>query len=524
MTSAPISAIANSGRYSALQDLVDGYASEFEKVFVVSPRGAPVIVPNRAHRIRWFSGPGWLPTVNGLMWAAIANRHKLRSVELVRSFGLEAGLVGRILARYANSPHVSSPDDLVENLWRYSGGKRSLLSAAVARFGLLKADLHISTQDWEVEYLADAGYWRGVILGTTGLATDYYTPVSNTDPNRHPVVLWADKIASDKAIEFLVRTATLSRTVVPGVEFVVVALPEVAPRLKASVDARHLPVTVVSFEKVEPFVDLVERTWVCVTVPRSELPHGLGMLALSAGVPMISAGKLSEKHGFANHRNYIGTEPYDHVGATNVLGLLRRWNNFALRIGSAGQRLVEGRFSTRSVANQEAELLARIAHGDRVETVSADAVRRKQERQPDFLADIELFESQLQESADDAPFDIVNEDKKSSARNYTIAAPARSDSPVAKFAQAGGSAVSPIMNEDDAGAISGDASTSTGGGVSANDGAKTDRSPKVPEATDFESKGVDNPEFAEPTVSFSEMDHDAISALFADEDQSQPAA
>jgi hypothetical protein len=49
VTSAPISAIAGSGNYSAFQDLIDGYASSFAKVLVFSPSGDPVVKPVKAH-------------------------------------------------------------------------------------------------------------------------------------------------------------------------------------------------------------------------------------------------------------------------------------------------------------------------------------------------------------------------------------------------------------------------------------------------------------------------------------------
>ncbi|MCZ6539259.1 MAG: hypothetical protein O6922_05485, partial [Chloroflexi bacterium] len=43
VTSTPISSIIDRGHYAALQDLVDGYASSFKNVFVVSPSGSSAI-------------------------------------------------------------------------------------------------------------------------------------------------------------------------------------------------------------------------------------------------------------------------------------------------------------------------------------------------------------------------------------------------------------------------------------------------------------------------------------------------
>ena len=197
VTSAPITAIANSGRFAALQDLVDGYASAFEKVFVVSPNGDPVAVPSTAHRISWFSGPGWLPATSGLSWTAIANRRQLRNAELVRTFGPQASLLGRMISRYSGAPHVASPDDLVDNQWRFAGGCHGAFTGIAASRGVFKADVLSITHDWEIEYVKETGYEGDVIVGTTGLATDYYTPVRTTDPSRHPVVLCGSSVLVD---------------------------------------------------------------------------------------------------------------------------------------------------------------------------------------------------------------------------------------------------------------------------------------------------------------------------------------
>ena len=122
VTSAPISEIFEHSRYSVFQDLVDGYASSFAKVLVVSPNGKSIVAAKKAGSISWFSGPRWLSATNALWWAALANRHELLNVDLVRSLGPRAGIICRALSRFANSPHVSSADDLVSNAWRDKTG------------------------------------------------------------------------------------------------------------------------------------------------------------------------------------------------------------------------------------------------------------------------------------------------------------------------------------------------------------------------------------------------------------------
>jgi hypothetical protein len=333
VTSAPISSIAESGHYSAFQDLIDGYASSFAKVHVFSPSGGQVVKPLKDHRVSWHSGKKWLSQTNGLWWSVLANRREFRDVELVRTFGPRAGVVGRFISKLSHAPHVSSADDLVGNSWNDKNGLRAASSKLVNNFGVLRANVLSATLDWELEYLSETGYEKELLLGSMGLATDIYTPVGTTDPDRHPVVLWAGPVAGDES-----------------------------DQLKADIAERDLPITVASIEEVEPIVDLIERTWACVTTPGRGLPYGFAMLALSAGVPLISIGELDEKHGFENHLNYIGIEDKPDAVAY-ALQLLRRWTTWSLRIGIAGQK----RYSTRSVAIKEGEQLARIARGEDLE-------------------------------------------------------------------------------------------------------------------------------------------------------------
>ncbi len=395
VTSAPISSIVENGRYSAFQDLIDGYASSFAKVLVLTPNGEPTVAPSKAHRVSWFSGPRWLSPTNGLWWAALANRQELRNVDLVRTFGPRAGIVGRALSKLSKSPHVSTPDDLVGNTWRDRARWRAILPRFVSRLGILRADVLSATLDWELEYLAETGYKNDVLLGSIGLATGIYTPVSMTDPGRHPVVMWVGSIADDDSVSLLEQVAASTQKMIQDVEFIVVAQGDAADRLRTTSTEHGLPVTVASYEEVEPLVDLVERTWACVTVPapnQRKFPHGLAMLALSAGIPLISMGELGEKHGFQNHLNYVRVEQADHRAVVYGLQLLRRWTTFALRIGSAGQRLVEERYSTRSVALVEGERLARIATDQDIELATSDAAQALQEFDAQLLPEVHTAE------------------------------------------------------------------------------------------------------------------------------------
>jgi hypothetical protein len=375
VTSAPISEIADSGHYAAFQDLIDGYASSFAQVHVFSPAGDPVVKPKKAHRVSWHSGAKLLPPTSGLLWSVARNSEHLRNVELVRTFGPRAGIVGRAIAKFSKIPHVSSSDDLVENSWRDKTGWRSIPTKLVTRIGMLRADVIAATPDWELEYLSMDNDSQDLLLGTLRLATDVYVPVSTTDPNRHPVVLWAGAIIGDESIALIEEATLATREVIDNVEFIVVARADQADRLKADVTERDLPVTVASISDVEPLVDLIEQSWACVTVPDRGFPHGLAMLALSAGVPLISVGELEEKHGFKNHLNFLEVDPDDHQAVAYNLQLIRRWTTWGLRIGIAGQRLVEERYSTRTVALREGEQLARIAKGEEISPAVDSAMK-----------------------------------------------------------------------------------------------------------------------------------------------------
>lgn len=174
-------------------------------------------------------------------------------------------------------------------------------------------------------------------------------------------------MTGDDSISLIEEAASETQDMIENVEFVVVVRGDEADQLKADIAERELPITVAVIENVEPIVDLIERSWACVTVPGRGLPYGLAMFALSAGVPLISLGELDGDHGFENHLNYIGIEDEPDAVAY-ALQLLHRWTTWSLRIGIAGQKLVEERYSTRSVAIKEGEQLARIARGEELES------------------------------------------------------------------------------------------------------------------------------------------------------------
>ena len=416
VTSVPISLIVEKSGYSSFQDLVDGYASSFSKVLVVSPNGKSAIVAKRNGRVSWFSGPRWLSPTNGLWWTAFANRRELRNGDLVRTFGPRAGIVGRALSRFSNSPHVSSADDLAGNAWRDKTGLRGIVPRFANRLGVLRADVLSATLDWELEYLAETGYMSDLLLGSRGLATDIYTPVNTTDPDRHPVVLWTGSLTGDDSISLVAQVASSTQKMIPNVEFIVVAEGDSADLLKTASTEQDLPLKVVAYREVEPLVDLIERTWACVTVPGpgQNIPHGLAMLALSAGIPLISVGDLGENHGFQNHLNYIRVESADSDEVAYGLQLLRRWSSFALRIGSAGQRLVEERYSTRSVALVEGERLARIATDLSVDLAMSDGARVLQEFAAQRSSEMESSE---EENGGGAEPDSAPETTQEPARN-----------------------------------------------------------------------------------------------------------
>ena len=189
-----------------------------------------------------------------------------------------------------------------------------------------------------------------------------------------------------------------------------------ADRLRSTSIEQDLPLTVASYREVEPLVDLIERTWACVTVPgpRKKIPHGLAMLALSSGIPLISVGDLGEDHGFQNHLNYIRVERAESEEVAYGLQLLRRWSSFALRIGSAGQRLVEERYSTRSVALVEGERLARIATDLSVDLAMSDGARVLQEFAAQRSSEMESSE---EENGGGAEPDSAPETTQEPARN-----------------------------------------------------------------------------------------------------------
>ena len=331
ITSAPISEIADHGNYSAFQDLVDGYASSFARVHVLSPTGESPVKPDKSHRVTWHSGPGWLSPTNGLLWSIVSNRKALGDVELVRTFGPKAGVAGKVLSRITKSPLISSSDDLVGNEWREQTGWRSTPTKLTSKLGMMRANMLAASLEWELEYLSDVGYKNDLLIGKAGLATDVFTTVSTTDPSRHPVVLWTGPVINDDSIMLIEESARATQRMIENVEFVVVSRGEEAGKLSEDAKERNLPITVASLDQSEPLVDLVERTWACITTPNRGIPSGLAMLTASAGIPLVSLGELDETHGFKNQLNYVGVEAENPESVAYGLQLLRRWSDWSLR-------------------------------------------------------------------------------------------------------------------------------------------------------------------------------------------------
>lgn len=521
VTSAPISSIAESGNYAAFQDLIDGYASSFAKVHVFSPSGDTVVKPVKGHRVSWHSGPRWLSPTNGLWWTVIANRREFESIELVRTFGPRAGVVGKALSKLSRSPHVSSSDDLIGNTWRDRTGLKAAPTRMVNRMGMLKANMLAANLEWEIEYLSETGYDKDLLIGRSGLATDIYAPVGTTDPNRHPVVLWAGPVADEDSINFIEQSALETKNMIDNVEFVVVAKEDEAEQLRVDITERDLPVTVAAIDEVEPLVDLIERTWACVTTPSRGLPYGLAMFAASAGIPIVSLGELEEAHGFKNHLNYMGVEPDNHEAVAYALQLLRRWSAWSLRIGSAGQQLIEERYSTKTVAIREGEQLARIARDEELESDSPVQLKilspyvspATGEKLP-FVVDVEPEEPE-DDRYSSAGFDMVAAALAdlSGSKSSTVSTPAE---PEESNDDMGQDAISALFAADDEDSeVPNVEPVDLSGGDLGQDAISALFAANDPE-----------PE-AEPTPEPSgELDQDAISALFAASDpepEAEPA-
>jgi hypothetical protein len=543
VTSAPISTIAESGNCAAFQDLIDGYASSFAKVHVFSPSGEPVVKPAMGHRVSWHSGPRWLSPTNGLWWSVLSSRGEFGDIELVRTFGPRAGVVGKALSKLSRSPHVSSSDDLNGNVWRDHSGWRSAPGNVVNRLGLLRANMLVATLDWEVEYLSETGYKRDLLLGKSGLPTDIYTPVGTTDPNRHPVVLWAGPVGENDSISLITESALATRDMIENVEFIVVANDHHSERLRTEIADRELPITVASVSEVEPLVDLIERTWACVTVPTRGFPHGFGMYAASAGIPIVSVGELAEAHGFKSHLNYMGVESNSHEAVAYALQLLRRWSSWSLRIGSAGQQLIEDRYSTKTVAVQEGEQLARVARGEAVELDTASPLKTLDTYKSPAtgkLLPFGLYMDTETPEFEDVVEDVVEVDQYSGAGFDLVAAALADisgDSPATVATSSDDSGSSVNMGQDAISALFANDSDegetpSPDSCVSAENDLDQDAISALFASEDSESESESSADMNQDAIlalfastepepaadSASDMDQDAISALFATED------
>ena len=97
----------------------------------------------------------------------------------------------------------------------------------------------VATLDWEVEYLSETGYKRDLLLGKSGLPTDIYTPVGTTDPNRHPVVLWAGPVGENDSISLITESALATRDMIENVEFIVGANDHDSERLRTEIGVIH---------------------------------------------------------------------------------------------------------------------------------------------------------------------------------------------------------------------------------------------------------------------------------------------
>ena len=185
-------------------------------------------------RVTWLTGPRWLTPLNGLWWATLANRHELGEVDLIRTFGPRAGIVGRAISKYSNAPFVSSADDLAGKADQPKTGWRAIVPGIVNRLGVLKADVLSATLNWEIELLAESNYTGDLMLGSRGLPTDIYTPVGTTDPDRHAVVLWASSLSDDDSVSRVQEVAASTRKLIPNVEFIVVGEGDAADQLASA--------------------------------------------------------------------------------------------------------------------------------------------------------------------------------------------------------------------------------------------------------------------------------------------------
>lgn len=404
--STPISEITGNGNYSALQDLLDGYATEFQQVHVFAP-GKPESLNSRMdHRINWIHGRKFGSSLTALSLSGVANRKLLKDVELIRTFGPAAGLAGRLYGRIAKAPVVSSLDDLAGNRWRESRKLRSKLLNGENKFGPFSAEYISAKHSWETELLSEMSPAGQILIEPVGIQTDIYSPSKLIDPARNPIVLWAIPLNTDENLNALFTTAERGSQLIPDINFVAIGDDSQVQVAQNIASERDLPVTALKYEEVEPLVDLIERSWACVTAADNGFPSGLAMLSFSAGVPVISTDQIDEAYGFKNHLNYVEITDDSADGVAFGLNMLRNWNSFALRVARSGQSLIESRYSTLAVARREAERLADIANGIEVAAAVSTSVES-----PNDVSAQSVAEQHDTELADDAGgsdgFDLV---------------------------------------------------------------------------------------------------------------------
>lgn len=300
---------------------------------------------------------------------------------------------------------VSSLDDLAGNRWRESRKLRSKLLNGENKFGPFSAEYISAKHSWETELLSEMSPAVQILIEPVGVQTDIYSPARLIDPARNPIVLWAIPLSTDENLNTLFTTAERGSQLIPDINFVAIGDDSQVQVAQNIASERDLPVTALKYEEVEPLVDLIERSWACVTAADNGFPSGLAMLSFSAGIPVISAEQIDEAYGFKNHLNYVEITDDSPDGVAFGLNLLRNWNSFALRVARSGQSLIESRYSTLAVARREAERLADIANGIEFAAPVSTSVESQDDVSAQSLA--EQHDTELTDDAGGEGFDLV---------------------------------------------------------------------------------------------------------------------